>query len=285
MKRSIIIRDDDVNYFTDPAGLEALYGPLFARGLPVSLSVIPEVAADTPLALGEQSRFGRQYGLRHEPFIPPAQRGRTGRYALGENQRLVQYIRARPVEVVQHGFNHRWNGGAEFESADEAKLLEKIERGSFLLRETFGWRPEFFCPPWDRISRAGLRALRRAGFLGVTGRHFGRNLPVSAWPVGWWHRAQPVFSWRDFLFVGHPGYVLSLFHDGAEVLERFRQAYASHPVLVLVNHYWEYNFDGQPQPDAARLALWHAILDFILTREHEAQIISFRTLYDRWQVH
>jgi hypothetical protein len=91
-----------------------------------------------------------------------------------------------------------------------------------------------------------------------------------------------MLRWGKFLLVGHPGYVLSLFRRDAEVMGLFRAAYESLPVIVLVNHYWEFNFDGKAEPDPERLELWHGILNFIL-QDPEAEVVSFRTLYDHLQ--
>ena len=38
---TIIFRDDDASYFTEPRRLEALYGRLWAASHPVCLAVIP----------------------------------------------------------------------------------------------------------------------------------------------------------------------------------------------------------------------------------------------------
>ena len=282
MKRYILIRDDDINYYSNTRLLELLYRPLFDRGLPVNFSVIPEVMCNTPIALGSQSGFARKFGLRYEPFIPPTCRGRNEQRAVSANRGLVSFIREHPIEVLQHGLNHQWNGDAEFAAHDEAKLDSRLQKGRDILEEAFGTRPAFFCPPWDRISREGLQALNRAGYLGVSAAYFGRNLPLAAWPTWAWNRyraKQQFLSWRNFLFVQHPGYLLSLFRPASEVMRLFIEAYERSRVLVLVNHYWEYNFDGKIAPDRERLDIWFAVLDYILRRP-EAQVVTFRTLYD-----
>src|SRR5206468_8143585 len=55
--RYVILRDDDTNALTPVECLERLYRPFLERGLPVNLSVIPEVRTTVTLSDGRPEGF------------------------------------------------------------------------------------------------------------------------------------------------------------------------------------------------------------------------------------
>lgn len=283
MKRYVVIREDDISYFTDPAILELLYRPLFKRGIPSNFCVIPKVLANIPIGGGQESPFFKQYGLRYEPFIPVGYRGQDKSCDIRDNPGLISFISNLPVEIVQHGFNHTWNGIAEFAYGNEKIIRQNLESGRQILRSAFGRQPGFFCPPWDRISRAGIYAVKRAGFLGISLSRFGRYLPYRLWPAHFWNKylsQKEVIRWGRLLILPHPGCFISLFKKPLEAIEQFKKIYSSQRIMVLVNHHWEYNFDSSSQMDAGRLDSWYTIIDFIL-KQPEAEIITFSMLHKR----
>src|SRR5947207_14714145 len=60
--RYVILRDDDTNALTPVENLERLYRPFLDRGLPVNLSVIPDVAAGATTPALRRRRPGRHVG-------------------------------------------------------------------------------------------------------------------------------------------------------------------------------------------------------------------------------
>lgn len=282
MKKYVIIREDDVSYFTRLNMLETLYEPLFKRGLPVNFCVIPRVLADIQLAADKESQFFKRYGLRYEPFIPPDYRGQKKSYDISDNYNLTSFIRNSPIEVVQHGFSHEWDSKAEFGHTDEETLSQRLKNGREVLKAAFGKLPEFFCPPWDQISREGIYAVKRAGFLGISLSRFGRYLPYYLWPAHFWNKYvshKEIMHWGKFLLIRHPGYFVSMFRSSSEVIEQFEKICKSCRIMVLVNHHWEYFFDWQREPNSERLQIWHAILN-ILLKNPEMKFVTFTTLYN-----
>ena len=100
--RAVIIRDDDISFFTSPAQLERIYGRLWSAGLPVCLSLVPDCCADTRVYWSD--------GNPHDPGIPPAYRGRAQCYAVADNRELCAFLNelagAGLVEICLHGFTH-----------------------------------------------------------------------------------------------------------------------------------------------------------------------------------
>src|SRR2546426_306678 len=76
--RYVILRDDDTNALTPIECLEHLYRPFLDRGLPVNLSVIPEVRANLTLPDGRPEGFlvGRR---GHANEMCPSHKTRSSR--------------------------------------------------------------------------------------------------------------------------------------------------------------------------------------------------------------
>lgn len=281
MKRFVIIREDDISFFTQPGMLEILYRPLFKRGIPANFCVIPKVSANIPLGGGEKGPFFKRYGLGYEPFIPLNFRGQDKSYDIRDNPELISFISNSPVEIVQHGFNHGWNGRAEFDCVDEEALKQRLETGRKILQSAFGRQPEFFCPPWDQISHTGIYALKQAGFLGVSLSRFGRYLPFYLWPAHFWNKHishNEVMRWGRLLLIRHPGCFISMFRSFSEAFEQFKTVCESYRIIVLVNHYWEYFFDGRKELNQGLIQIWRAIIDNLLNKP-EVEFITLSELY------
>ncbi len=280
--RKVLIRDDDVSFFTRPELLDQLYGPLLAIGLPVNLGVIPCIATDA--CMNQDGRKPNQFmktGLKYEPHIPPSERGKSGNRPITANRGLTEYIRSQPYEVVQHGYSHSWNGEGEFSSKDPGVVLRHMSEGRELLKDTFKEYPAFFCPPWDHIPISALAEIRQMGFSGISLRQVKPLLKPRHWPAFIWRRAnglgQQTFSWNGMLLVGHPGYLLNMFREPNDLLAKIRIRLERAPITVLVNHHWEYNFDWKDRMHEARMAFWREVVKIIL-ETRGVEVIRFSDL-------
>src|SRR2546423_5020520 len=114
--RYVILRDDDTNALTPIECLEGLYRPFLDRGLPVSLSVIPEVRANATMPDGRPEGFlmGRLGGHETTP--------------IGQNPKLVRYLtRNSGYHIVQHGCHHDY---FEFAGQDREEIASRIDHGA-----------------------------------------------------------------------------------------------------------------------------------------------------------
>jgi hypothetical protein len=142
------IRDADTNYHTDPEELERVWG---RYDLPVSLAVVPN------------------HGPTRSPAIPEDywyDRDPDERFALGENEALVEYLRegidSGRYSVLQHGYDHvRTPAGPEF--ARHGDRHERLVEGREYLESLLGVDVDTFVPPDGKLSRAGLAAVKREG--------------------------------------------------------------------------------------------------------------------------
>src|SRR5258708_1827988 len=127
----VIIRDDDTNALTPAHCLERLYRPFLERGLPVNLSVIPDVATYATMADGRPEGFLLDPDCRQSRTLP-----------LGANQGLVGYLRDNPgYHVVQHGCRHEY---LEFDCPTPSEVAERLDQGAQLLMEAGLPRPQTF---------------------------------------------------------------------------------------------------------------------------------------------
>lgn len=278
MKR-VLIREDDINYFTPPEVLDRLYGRILARSLPVNLGVIPRVSGAIPLAFGTANPYfdGR---LAYEPFIPPEFRGRRHTYEIGENGSLLEYVRGHPPLVVtQHGVTHDQADMGFLSGEAPGEFRRALRRGKAVLASAFGDAPAFFTPPWGRLSPTAIEVLRRE-FGGVsTGFTRRRFLPVPHWGryLARRLRHRALYRWAGCLVVTHPFDLCRIsFPDPANLLHHVIPALEQWDVLVLTNHHWEYLRDWSGW-DQGRLSEWDRVVGYLLERA-DVRFETFATL-------
>lgn len=154
----LIIRDDDTSYFTRLAQLEQIYAPLWERGLPVCLAVIPAHYGNIQVAAGDTPFT--------DPNIAPQYQGQEKRFPITDNPALVDFLndlaRAGLVEICLHGYDHDW---MEFRTEDADIIAERLQGGRALLAEAFPDVPvNTFIAPYDGISAVALEAVIAAGY-------------------------------------------------------------------------------------------------------------------------
>jgi hypothetical protein len=264
------IRDDDISFFTKPALLERVHGPLLEKAIPINIAAVPFVSANVKL------RHEKLKG-DYEPFIPPEYRGRDECFEIGGNKALVDFVRRHPaIHVAQHGYSHAYVDGArEFEIADSARISEMISEGARIIEKAFGVRPAFFVAPWDSISRAAFAALARS-FEGIS--------------TGWLSKDSVPLTWlpkllvkklahRNYILAGktlvveHPGCILSKFTPPQEIRQRVLQYIENSEVAVLTTHHWEY-FGEDGAPNEPLLAAYHAVVAELAGRS-DVRLASF----------
>jgi hypothetical protein len=249
---TVIIRDDDTNATTPIEWLDRLYRPFLDRGMPVNLSIIPEVRMDTRLPDGEP-----------EGFLRGPDVGKGCVKAIGENKPLVEYLKKEDYCVAQHGLTHEFiNGRPEFDQHDVTNVTARLLRGKELL-ESAGLGPAAFVAPQDKMSREALRAVARRHPVISAGWYERRRLPYPWLP----RYAMKKLARRPHWYVGrtilltHPGCILSRFKEYGKMLERVREVVLANELTVLVTHWWEYFPKGEP--DEAFIAILHSVADFL----------------------
>jgi predicted deacetylase len=279
--RYILIRDDDINYFTKHQNLEVIYGKFFEKNLPLNFSVIPRTKCDLRVS-DPRSIYRIKEHLDYEPFIPPDFRGKPEEFDIGENQKLVNFLKGLGnIEILQHGFKHELiDNRKEFEAEDVKDLDMKINNGRMILQKAFGAKINFFTPPWDYLSRTALARIKKAGFLGVSlYRIYEEIRPLFPQRLFAYREEEDFAFFSKLLIVKHPGYIFSRFNSRDEIIKKINLALKKAKILVIVNHHWEYFFDWSGR-DEKFLGAWSAFTNDILGRD-DVEFLNFSQLYSK----
>jgi hypothetical protein len=267
--KHILIRDDDISYFTDPEKFQTVHRVLIERQIPLNIAVVPNARADVLDADG-----------RVEGFIGQPHQGKSGFFPVSENRDLVSFLRShRFIDIAQHGFSHEKtvSGLPEFAAEKSDELELNLHKGSILLEDTFGSRPLFFVPPFDTVSRGVLQMLR-SRFNGVCLSRIPRGLlPVSLWAKHWnmKRKARFLLNWDGFQILQHPGLDFSFLKPMDPIWNKGGFLLLAQDVLVLPLHSWK--FFKEDRPDKALLERWHGLLKRMILRP-DVRFIRFSDL-------
>jgi len=171
MRRTyVIIRDDDVCYFTDPEMLKLVHGPLLAFKFPANLAVIPAVSSTVSNELCKTSKKVRY--VKKLPCVFP----------ISKNRKLIEFLVENKFEIMQHGLTHEFFKRGlkiipEFGINNSVELSKRARLGISLLERAFGRRPRFFVPPVDALSVVATKLLPKLydGVLLASTSHFLRR--------------------------------------------------------------------------------------------------------------
>jgi len=266
----VLIRDDDLNYHSDFAQIEAVHGKLIERGIPVNFATI---AAVNTAARTESPDFGEG---TYEPFLPRELAGTDREWPIDQNRRLVERLNDWPgVEILQHGYDHCGRPGHyEFESEDAGVIGRKLSEAREILRRAFGRRPDTFVAPQDQYSSEALRQIRAQFRMFSLGWIDRRKLPVAYLPA----YAAMKLRGRHYLRMGrcwmleHPGCLFSRFRDPVQGVAKLKAHLAAHRVTIVVVHHWEF-FDAQGKPLAAHV---RAFVDTMLALHAQPDVRFLR---------
>ena len=276
----IVIREDDVCYFTKLDCLEKLYGPLFAEQKAINFSVIPNVNGN--IKVPANNPYKLQEGLEHDPMIPPKYRGNDNNYPVDQNKELVEFIKNhKNCQVLQHGYTHELiNEQPEFSSKDEIEIQRRSILGKRILQNFF---PEitFFVPPWDVISPQAIRALK-SNYKGLSTGNLTPSIfdpkALSAYLSMKIFRRKHKLCDR-LLIVEHKGYLLTKFADPKSIYENFLKKINTQKIIFIVNHHWEYFFDWNGL-NSPLFQVWQRILKYLLEKEN-LEFLTYDQLYFR----
>lgn len=158
-----VIRDDDLNYFSQPSDIERWYADIFAQEIPVGFASIPFVRSTSDVY----------------PNVPLARVPQSGEedteqeYPISNNSELIAYIKSNPlIEIIQHGTTHVTRDGI-YEYKRSAGLVEETARGKSELERAFGIALKIFAPPHDWIGTHGVVAIEKSGLNVIRGRGAG----------------------------------------------------------------------------------------------------------------
>jgi hypothetical protein len=234
------IRDDDTSFFTSPEELDAVYAPYWGS-IPISLATVPFSVSE---------HRGRR--LSSDCFADTEM-------PLGQNRALVDWLRPKimssQVEILLHGFNHRyrkvdgcWIG--EFGWKPESQLIQECTRGRAYLEALLDTAVRVFVPPSNTIGKAGIRAIREAGLnlSGVMARGGDRPFALDyarAYAKRWtWRLLRGDVYPFVLRYGGHSelrAHALTPAADAGRLMQSLEKCATLGAPYVLATHYWEFS--------------------------------------------
>lgn len=271
--KTVLIRDDDLNYFSRFEDIERVYGFMFEQGIPINFSTIPSVnaSARTLSPDGTHEVF--------EPFLPENFSGEDRNYDITDNKALLGALREIDTnEYLLHGFEHHGvNGIREFESKDKALLRRKLTDGVDILFSAFGCVPETFVAPQDKYSLEALSVVRQLFKVFSLGWIDRRRIPLTWLPRYFYkkYNGKNYLREGDFLVTEHPGCQYSQYVNRDLSDFKLDQALALNDFTVIVTHHWEFYRDG-----VFDVEMWGAFRSRILALHHskDFNIVTFSQL-------
>ena len=168
MTRLICLRDDDTNYYTKYEELADGYGEFWGK-LPVTLATVPFSHGSQfkimKVALSPETKW---HNLRDWELNATADELTEYHklHPIGENKELVEkfkpLIKAKKIEIAQHGISHRCNEkGAEM-YYDNVGLIH-IRDGKEYLSKVFETDINVFVPPWNTVDPRCAKYINKIG--------------------------------------------------------------------------------------------------------------------------
>jgi len=269
-KFKLIVRDDDISFFTSATWLKEIYTPLWQRGKKVCLSVIP-----TLFAIEGMNTYGRPENARFNA----REKRLVKKYDLGDNATLCWFLnslaRKGLVEIILHGVTHQYN---EF-NTDYDNAVRLLNAGRKMLKQ---WLPDAkintFVAPYDFLSVDATRAVLDSKLnLCVPAKLFEKKImpELSTRPVLvhsstfcriYALHSQKVITSDHFFYYESLGAKESLKFFNSLVTESLNN---SSKILVCKNHYWQ--FFGQ---DTDVKNIWQTFIRSLL-KYPDIDIVSF----------
>lgn len=257
--RYIVIRDDDISYFTRLDDFKKVHRLLLDEGIPFNAAVVPKVSDN--VGDGEGG---------YEGFIPKQVLGKGRSYLVYENEELIAFIRSLDsIEIAQHGFSHEHlrPGVSEFADSNSARISRKLDEGKDILFKAFGVKPGFFVPPYDVVTKEVLREIRKR-FDGISLSQTSHGIhSMTMWGKFLWTkwRGRCIIRWKGFRIVQHPGLDFSCMDEsmlGQETVEDIMSKVRD--VLVLPLHSWRF-FSREGRLRVEALNRWEEFLKRLIS--------------------
>lgn len=192
--KSLIIRDDDLSYWTSPKDIEKVYKSLFDKNIKISFATIP-----FSVNMYNAGNFDTFY------------QDEKSSVAIDKNNDIVEYIKEKIneglVEIMLHGYNHLYsfecegviktatkgnlqkaralnkkiNFLGEYNYQDYQDLYKKTKEGKEYLEDLFQVKIKNFVPPSNQIGKAGIKAIvnNNLNLSGLIGKRYNREIRIK----------------------------------------------------------------------------------------------------------
>jgi predicted deacetylase len=273
----IIIRDDDISYFTPPNILEDIYGEILDDNK-ISFSVIPNIYAS--IDLNKTGGYYKNKKLDYDPLIDPEYRGKKEYYNVENNYKLIEFLNKKNINVLQHGYAHeRINNIPEFSINNRDIIYERAIKGKNILKKIIKKDIDIFIPPWNSVSKEAFKALNDEykGIVAATMYPLTQNIDLLLPYYIKEFFNNNYYLYKNLLIINN--YVLidqelgiTLLKDKMDnILKRFK-------VMVIQNHYWDFFEDWNKWGKINKLIdNWKFICEYIKNND-DIKVVSYQDL-------
>lgn len=270
----IIIRDDDISYFTTPEILEEIYGG-FLEDNKVSFSVIPNVYAS--IDLDKTGGYYKSEKIDYDPLIDPNYRGKKEYYNIENNHKLLDFLNKKNIEILQHGYTHeRINGKSEFLINNKEIIYERAMKGKNSLKNCIKKDIEIFVPPQNVISKETMQMLNKEykGIIAAAVYPLNQNIDLLLpYYLNGLFNNNYYFHNNLLLINNHvlidQNVALTSLKDKMDSIIKHSK------VMVIQNHYWEF-YESLNKWDKINKLIenWEFICNYIKNNK-EIKVISY----------
>jgi len=294
-KSPVVIRDDDISFFTSPEMLMALYRNAWKKGFVIDFGVIPLLSTNIHARPG-MTKNPKLSHLRFDPCVPRFARGVDSRYDIEENQELVKFLcelrNEGKCDLSLHGLSHERE---EFLAKDYEKVRSNFEAATSLFREPFGFVPSVFVFPYLQCSQEAFSMVSNFGmnlffdrprslFRRILNRVGKVRTPVKN------NDSSMTFFPQNKISICSPIYSYLTADEALQISKKtFLQKHEKGEVFWLIHHFWEFYFDWEPtitQPSF--LDALHALLDYIaefdVWKSTTADLANWFLTYDQLHI-
>lgn len=259
IKMRVTIRDDDINFFTQPSLIENIYGGCFDRRIEICLGV-------TPL---QKRNAGN---LRTDI---PKNISQTKYFNILLNKKLcrsLKRIALKGNEICMHGISHSENEPLLFTNDN---MDEQFEQGMRIIEKACSVKAKTYIPPYARLYREEVDFLLRKKMNVSYGFHFHYKslfLPFKQLYLRnvILHNDCKTFLSDEYLF----GYVLGKRKNPKTCYEyakrRFNLFYRLNKPFIIVNHYWDFS------DNCVMISYWNKFIKYIVEKPN----VEFTTFKD-----
>jgi len=271
----IIIKDDDISYFTNPDTLTILYGKILEKNK-VNFSVIPNIYAS--ISLDKTNIYYQKEGLLYDPLIHPKYRGEDEHYLIEKNDDLIAFLNQKNVEVLQHGYSHeKINNLPEF-AVDKGDLIyQRAVNGKNILKKCLNKNIDFFIPPWNAISKEFIKRLSQEykGIITSSLYPFYKNLNLLSLYYLNKTFKKNYYLYNNLLIIENHD-LFSKYMDTKLIQKKFNQIIDNNKIIIIQNHYWEFYENWDKINDLIKP--WNVVCDSIINNE-DIKIINYDELF------
>jgi len=229
----LAIRDDDVNFFTNPQDLDEIYQEI--SDFPISLAVVPFVAGDN----GSCPESGNISKDEHP---------------IGKNKKLVSFlqeeIKKDHYEILLHGITHEYKyinsiKLSEMIHKDKNKnLFDEVKRAKKYLENTLNCKINCFVPPNNHISVNGVEAIieNNMHLSGIISHKVDRKITfkyIYNYIKRWIFRAVHGYPYPGILDYGtHFELNAFTFYNKEYIYKAYKLCKEKNLSMVIYTHYW-----------------------------------------------